>query len=150
MIRKVSAIFNGCDRFWSHFSHITAAGADYSLQTLNSIQFHSDSCKRYMGKNYVNIFGFTGNLVLAIWVFHKCPTQPTWSLVDKSPSQLSLMLLIGNDIILWFPGKLPSVPPVGLQLAVKYLWGMFPCCQLRAVLRHKPQARVKPARRGLR
>lgn len=30
--------------------------ADYSLQTLNSIPFHTDSCKRYLGKNYVNIF----------------------------------------------------------------------------------------------
>lgn len=75
--------------------------ADYSLQTLNSIPFHTDSCKRYLGKNYVNIF----------WIYWKpgpgnpsvsqeFPTQPTRSLVDKSPSQLSLMLLIGNDTIL--------------------------------------------------
>lgn len=48
-------------------------------------------------------------------LFHKSflPSQRD-GLVDKSPSQLSPVFLIGNSIMLYFPGKVPSVPPVRL------------------------------------
>lgn len=48
-------------------------------------------------------------------LFHKSflPSQRD-GLVDKSPSQLSPVFLIGNSIMLYFPGKVPSVPPVSL------------------------------------
>lgn len=48
-------------------------------------------------------------------LFHKSflPSQRD-DLVHKSLSQLPPVLLIGNSIMLEFPGKVPSVPPVSL------------------------------------